>query len=108
MRTILSMINVTTCGALLFLNLSCAAPSKTTDAGSDQSDGRIGGQAGETLHSEKRTIGSRQLDGDRVGGQAGEEPSLEERTIGSRQMGGDRVGGQAGQSDPGEPGSQAK
>jgi hypothetical protein len=111
MRSILSTIKVTICSALLFLSLSCVAPSNTTNARSDQSAdrNRIGGQAGETIHSEQRTIGSRQLGGDRVGGQAGEEPSLEQRTIGSRQLGGNRVGGQAGQqSDQEEPGSEAK
>jgi hypothetical protein len=109
MRTILSIISVSTSSALLFLSLSCSTPSNTTNARSDQPADRIGGQAGETTHSEQRTIGSRQMGGDRVGGQAGEEPALEDRTIGSRQLGGDRVGGQAGQqSDPVERGSEAK
>jgi hypothetical protein len=84
MRSILSMIKVTIGGVLLFLSLSCAAPSNTTSAKSDQSADRIGGQAGEAIHSEERTIGSRQLGGGRVGGQAGEE------------------------SDPGKPDSEAK
>lgn len=82
MRSILSTIKVTICSALLFLSLSCVAPSNTTNARSDQSAdrnrNRIGGQAGETIHSEQRTIGSRQFGGDRVGGQAGQQSDQEE------------------------------
>jgi len=108
MRSILGMIKVTVCGVLFFVSLSYAGTSDTTNAKPDQSADRIGGQAGEAIHSEQREIRSRQMGGGRVGGQAGEEPSLEQREIRSRQMGGGRVGGQAGQSDPGKPDSKTK
>ena len=110
MRSILSTIQVTVYGVFLFLSLSGVATADTAQARADQSAdrNRIGGQAGETIHSEQRTIGSRQMGGDRVGGQAGEEPSLEERTIRSRQIGGDRVGGQAGLQSDAEGAGEAK
>src|SRR5262245_6677639 len=95
------------CGLLLMVALlgGCAsgAPSTTAD-GEAGYTGRIGGQAGQTEHLEKRTGVSAGYDQDvgRIGGQAGQTEPLEKRngvTAGYDQDVG-RIGGQAGQHVP--------
>jgi len=109
MRSILSTIKVTVCGVLLFLSPLYAATSDSTNAKSDQSADRIGGQAGKETHKEQRTKGAGSLGGERMGGQAGQETPMEQRTTGAGSLGGKRVGGQAGlESDPKKSNSEAK
>ncbi len=109
MRSIFNMITVTFCSFALVLSLADIATSETSNTKPNQSDGRIGGHAGQTTHSEKRTVEAASSERARVGGQAGKETPLEERKIGYGSVGGKRVGGQAGlEDDPEKPKNNSK
>jgi hypothetical protein len=106
MKSIRDRIKLTFWGGVLILSLACVAMAATTAAPTDQPSSRKGGQAGQEVHSEKRSVETGRA---RVGGQAGDETPLDERTTKYGAVEGKRVGGQAGEeSDPKKTESNTK